>query len=171
MVRSVLGIVLRFAGSAAAVWVAALVFDRDLFDHALALKTGSTTETATTLAIVVVIFGLVNLLVKPIVRFVTFPIRILTFGLFSLVINGAMLLLTGFICAYFKLAFHVAATWWVIVAALFIGIASGVFSWIADKITAKSEPKRVTAPPPLPQPRYPQPGQQQAWDQQRPYGR
>lgn len=167
MVRPVLGIVLRFAGSAAAVWLSTLIFDRPLFNHAISLTTTSTSETVRTVVIVAVIFGLVNLLVKPVVRFVTFPIRILTFGLFSLVINGAMLLLTGLIAWYFDLPFHVAASWWVILVALFIGLGSGVLHWVADRITAKGEPKRTPPPPPAQR----QPQQQQAWNQQPPYGR
>ena len=60
-----------------------------------------------TIAIVTVIFGLVNLLVKPVVRFVTFPIRILTFGLFSLVINGAMLFLMSDLINYGELGVEI----------------------------------------------------------------
>jgi putative membrane protein len=41
------------------------------------------------------IFGIVNALVKPIVSALTCPLVILTLGLFILVINGAMLLLTA----------------------------------------------------------------------------
>jgi putative membrane protein len=118
-----------------------------------------------TIAVVTVIFGLVNLLVKPIVRLVTFPIRILTFGLFSLVINGAMLLLTGTIAAYFDLPIHVGLTWWVILAALFIGIASGVIAWLGEKITSPRASRPAPPPPPPPLPRqYQQP--QQQWGQQ-----
>lgn len=42
---------------------------------------------------VAVLLGLVNTFVKPILVFLTFPITILTFGLFILVINALMLML------------------------------------------------------------------------------
>jgi putative membrane protein len=167
MMRRLLGLVLPLVGSATAVWLSTWVFDREFFDHAIGLDEGMTTgATVRTVLIVAVIFGLVNLLVKPIVRFVTFPIRILTFGLFSLVINGAMLLVTGVIAYWLDLPFHVAATFWVILVAVFIGIVSGVLSWLGDKITS-IEPHKTqrSGPPPQRDPR------QQSWDQQRYSGR
>jgi putative membrane protein len=165
MVRRLLGLLVPFAGSATAVWLSTVLFDKDFFDHAMSLTATDTRGKVQTIAIVTVIFGLVNLLVKPIVRLVTFPIRILTFGLFSLVINGAMLLLTGTIAAYFKLPIHVGLTWWVIAAAFFIGIASGVVAWLGEKITAPRPSRPAPPPPPPPLPRqYQQP--QQQWGQQ-----
>ena len=41
------------------------------------------------------VWGLVNTLVRPIFSFFTFPLQLLTLGLFTLVINGAMLALTA----------------------------------------------------------------------------
>jgi putative membrane protein len=170
MVRRLLGLLVPFAGSATAVWLSTVLFDRDFFDHAMSLTAGDTRGKVQTIAIVTVIFGLVNLLVKPIVRLITFPIRILTFGLFSLVINGAMLLLTGTIAAYFDLPLHVGLTWWVIAAALFIGIASGVVAWLGDKITTPRAPRQAPPPPPPPPlPRQYQQPQQQWGEQQQPY--
>ncbi len=48
-----------------------------------------------TLALVALIFGLVNSLIKPIVRLLTCPFVLLTLGLFTFVIDGAMLYLTA----------------------------------------------------------------------------
>jgi putative membrane protein len=192
MVRRLLGLLVPFAGSAVAVYLSTVIFDREMFDHAISLSADTTRETVQTVLIVTVIFGLVNLVVKPVVRFVTFPIRILSFGLFSLIINGGMLLLTGFIANRIDLAFRVELTWWVIVAALFIGLASGALNWIGDKITRprpKTVVKVVEAPPPSPQvPQYQprpqygpppasappygssQPGSGQAYGSGQPYG-
>ncbi|CAN5378715.1 phage holin family protein [soil metagenome] len=47
------------------------------------------------LLLVAAIFGLVNTFVRPVLRIFTLPITILTLGLFLLVINALMLLLTG----------------------------------------------------------------------------
>jgi putative membrane protein len=47
-----------------------------------------------TLAIVALIFGIVNALVKPIFVILSCPLILLTLGLFMLVINGVMLLIT-----------------------------------------------------------------------------
>jgi putative membrane protein len=154
MLRRILGLLVPFLGSALAVYLSTRVFDRPLFHNAIELTATDTRGKVQTILIVTVVFGLVNLLVKPVVRLVTFPIRILTFGLFSLVINGAMLLLTGLIVAWLKAPFHVALTPWVIAVALFIGVVAGVVSWIGDKITAP-RPRtvvKVVAPPPPPPP-------------------
>jgi putative membrane protein len=41
------------------------------------------------------VWGLVNTLVRPILSFFTFPLQLVTLGVFTLVINGAMLALTA----------------------------------------------------------------------------
>ena len=50
---------------------------------------------ATSFVILALIFGLVNALLKPILQLLTCPLVLLTLGLFTLVINGLMLALTG----------------------------------------------------------------------------
>lgn len=49
------------------------------------------------IALVAIIFGLVNALIGPVLRFLTCPLIILTLGLFTLVINAVMLMLTAWI--------------------------------------------------------------------------
>ncbi|MFN8486470.1 MAG: phage holin family protein [Caldilineaceae bacterium] len=49
------------------------------------------------LFIVALIFGVINALIKPIVRFFTCPFYIITLGLFTFVVNGLMLMLTGYL--------------------------------------------------------------------------
>ena len=59
------------------------------------------------LLLVAAIFGLVNALVRPILRIFTLPITILTLGIFLLVINAFLLLLTGAISAELDLGLRV----------------------------------------------------------------
>jgi len=61
-----------------------------------------------TLFTVALIFGVVNAVIKPVTKFVTFPLIILTLGLFLLVINGLMLVLTSRISTWFDLGFTVS---------------------------------------------------------------
>jgi putative membrane protein len=61
-----------------------------------------------TLVGVALVFGVVNAIVKPLTKFFTFPLIILTFGLFLLVINGLMLVLTSRISGWFDLGFTVS---------------------------------------------------------------
>jgi putative membrane protein len=56
---------------------------------------------------VAVIFALVNTVIKPVLTFFSLPVIILTLGLFSLVVNAAMLQLTSWFAGQVNLAFHV----------------------------------------------------------------
>jgi len=57
--------------------------------------------------LVAFIFGLVNTFVRPVLRILTFPITIMTLGIFLIVINALMLLLTGVISAELDLGLTV----------------------------------------------------------------
>lgn len=50
------------------------------------------------------VLALLNLLVKPILFILSFPIHLLTLGLFSFVLNGVMLMLTSYVLGedYFR---------------------------------------------------------------------
>ena len=59
------------------------------------------------LFVVALIFGVINVSVRPILKFLTFPLLILTLGLFTFVLNALMLWLTGAISDALDLGFHV----------------------------------------------------------------
>jgi len=82
--------------------------------------------------IVAVIFGLVNALIRPIVKLLSLPITCLTLGLFTMVINTAMLLLTALLSGgllsieggfFDKLIYGLFAS-------IVISIISALLSWI-----------------------------------------
>lgn len=60
------------------------------------------------LAVTVVIFGVVNALVKPIVQILSLPLRWATLGLFGVVINGGLLLLTAWLAGELDNEFSIA---------------------------------------------------------------
>jgi putative membrane protein len=75
------------------------------------------------LLIVALIFGVINAIVKPIVKGLGCAIIVLTLGLFLLVINAAMLLLTSWIAGQFDIPFKVdnfypAAFWGAIIVSV-----------------------------------------------------
>ncbi|MFB7630713.1 phage holin family protein [Streptomyces sp. NPDC056149] len=78
-----------------------------------------------TLVLVALIFGLVNFLVKPVVKVLSFPLFILTLGLITLVVNALMLLLTSWLAGKVNLAFHVDGFW----TALLGGVIVSIVSW------------------------------------------
>ena len=86
-----------------------------------------------TLALVALIFGLVNALIRPLVRFLTCLINVITLGLFTLIINALMLLLTGWIAGQFDLGFEVRDFWWALLGALVISVVSFVLNLIFKK--------------------------------------
>ena len=59
------------------------------------------------LAVMALIFGLVNALIRPILKFLTCPLIVLTLGLFTLVINALMLMLASWLGRQLGLGFHV----------------------------------------------------------------
>ncbi len=77
---------------------------------------------------VALVFGVVNAFVRPVARILTFPIVILTLGLFLLVINGFMLWLTSALSDGLDLGFHVQGFVAAFLGALVVSIVSGVLS-------------------------------------------
>lgn len=70
------------------------------------------------------ILGLVNALIAPIIKLLTCPLILLTLGLFTLVINGAMLWLAGVISRELGLGFYVHDLGAAILGALVISVVS-----------------------------------------------
>ena len=73
----------------------------------ITLASSSDSELALELVVVGAIFGLVNAVVRPVVRLLSLPLIILTLGLFWIVVNAAMLLLTSAIADGVGLGFRV----------------------------------------------------------------
>lgn len=81
-----------------------------------------------TLALVALIFGLVNAVIRPIVVVLTLPLEILTLGLFTFVVNALMLLLTSWIAEGMELGFRVDGFLAAFLGALMISAVGFVLS-------------------------------------------
>ena len=81
--------------------------------------------------VVAIIFGLVNAFIRPIIKLISLPITCLTLGLFTLVINAAMIMLTAwFSGGYLSINGNVLEQFlWAFIGAIIISIVSGVLSW------------------------------------------
>ncbi|MFJ2513517.1 phage holin family protein [Streptomyces griseoviridis] len=90
----------------------------------ITLTGDSTGKKAGTLIVVALLFGLVNFLVKPVVKVLTFPLFILTLGLITLVVNALMLLLTSWLADKLDLSFHVDGFWTAVLGGLIISVVS-----------------------------------------------
>ncbi|MBA8943713.1 MULTISPECIES: phage holin family protein [Streptomyces] len=77
-----------------------------------------------TLLLVALLFGLVNFVVKPVVKLLSLPLLVLTLGLFTLVVNALMLLLTSWLADRLDLSFHVEGFWTAVLGGLIISVVS-----------------------------------------------
>ncbi|WP_371653719.1 MULTISPECIES: phage holin family protein [unclassified Streptomyces] len=90
----------------------------------ITLTGDSTGKKALTLVLVALLFGVVNFIVKPVVKLLSFPLFILTLGLITFVINALMLLLTSWLAGKLDLNFHVEGFWTALLGGLIISIVS-----------------------------------------------
>jgi len=81
-----------------------------------------------TLLIVALIFGLVNVVIRPIISILSLPLTIITLGLFTFVINAFMLLLTSWIAQGMDLGFRIDGFLPALLGALIISVVSFVLS-------------------------------------------
>jgi putative membrane protein len=110
-------LLLHWLLNAAALWVAAWLLPGLDFQG-----------TIVQLLLVAAVFGIVNSLVRPILTVLTCPLIVLTLGLFTLVINALMLLLTGALSERWGLGFAVSGFWAAFWGGLVVGLVSVVLS-------------------------------------------
>lgn len=122
--------VLQVLINALALWVAtALVPGIQIITSGTSgLETSNATvNTAVAYLFIAVVFGVINSLVKPVVKLLSLPVTILTLGLFTVVINAAMLWLTSWLSSYTPVHFTIDSFFWTaIIAALIISVISMV---------------------------------------------
>jgi putative membrane protein len=120
-----MGIIIRLAVSAAAFWLATWILP------GITLSTDSIPKAAGTLVAVAVIFGVVNAVLRPIIKTVGCGLYILTLGLVAIVVNGLLFLLASWIAGELDLPFHVDDFWpSAVLGALIVGIASSILNFV-----------------------------------------
>ena len=93
--------------------------------------------------IIAVIFGYVNAFIKPFFKFFTFPLLILSLGLFTFVINALMLKLTAWVSGFFELGFHVQGFWPALKGALVVSIVSLILNCATGTMEAINHRNRL----------------------------
>lgn len=78
------------------------------------------------------LFGIVNALIRPIVKLLALPLTILTLGLFTIIINAAMLMLTSWLSSYTPVDFAVDSFFW---TAILASIIISLVSLVAGSLT------------------------------------
>ena len=102
--------------TAAAVWLV----------PGISLTASDTTDKVVTLLIVALIFGAVNAVIKPLVSVMSTCLLVLTLGLFLLVINALMLMLTSWIGTQFGIGFHVDGFWSALFGSIIISVVGAI---------------------------------------------
>jgi len=119
-VRFLIWVVVNALALAAAAWLI----------EGIRVSGGTTEEQVITLVVVALIFGVVNAVVEPIVKLLSLPFIILTLGLFLIVINAAMLMLTSWISGELGRRFEVEGFWTAVLGAIVITIST----WILEAV-------------------------------------
>lgn len=116
---------IKIAVNAVALWVAAWLLSGISFGEG---KFGSKFAT---IILVAIVFGLVNAVVKPIAKLLSFPFIILSLGLFTFIVNAFMLQLTEWIADPLGLSFTIAHFFWdAVLGALIITVVSMILHWV-----------------------------------------
>src|SRR3954451_15323892 len=119
-----MGLIVRLAVSAFALWLTTLIFKGITVD-------GTAGRKVLTLVLVAALFGIVNAVLRPIIKTIGCWAYLLTLGLISLVVNGLLLMLTSWIAEQLDLAFHVDDFWpTAVLGALFVGAVSWVINLV-----------------------------------------
>lgn len=87
-----------------------------------------------TLLLVALIFGIVNAVLRPIIKTVGCAAYAVTLGLVALVVNGALLWLTGWIAGELGIGFEVANFW---PSAVLGALVIGLVSWLLNMFVKK----------------------------------
>lgn len=91
--------------NAVAIWVAAALIP------GVDLAEGSAVDTALSVLLIGLALAVVNAVIKPVVKVLAFPLYLLTLGLFSVIVNAAMLMLASWLSGVVGLTFEIGGFW------------------------------------------------------------
>lgn len=117
-----MGFLIRTLVTAIALWVATALID------GIEVTGSSTWSNTLTLLGVAAIFGLVNAIIKPVVKIVGCLFYVITLGLIALVVNALLFLLVDWIAGLLRLPFRVEGFW----PAFWGAIVVGVVGWLIN---------------------------------------
>lgn len=117
--------IFRVIANGVGLWLAAE------FISGVTLETdGTWQDTVLVLAVIAAILTVVNMIIRPIVKVITFPLYVLTLGLFFIVVNALMLLLTGVITDWFDYGLHIDGFGSAVLGSLVISVIATIVTAI-----------------------------------------
>ena len=120
--------ILTIVANAVAIWVAAYLLDGIQIG-------GDGSRFFLTLLGVAVVFGVLNAVVKPILKLLSLPLIVLSLGLFLFILNALMLSLTSWLAGAIGLDFHVDSFFWdAVLGAIIISAVSLVVDMLLPDV-------------------------------------
>lgn len=125
--------VVKLLINAFALWLTTLIVPGV---HVTPWQAGSGAALFWTYIVLALIFGLVNVIIGTVLRIVAFPLYLLTLGLFSLIVNGLLLLIVGWISDHWlRFGLTVDGFWWGVLGALVLGVIAWIVGLIFRPLT------------------------------------
>ncbi len=125
-----MGILIRLAVSAVALWITTLLLP------GIKVTTNSVLEQIGVIVLVAAIFGVINAVLRPLIKTVGCAFYVLTLGLAALVVNGLLFMLTSWIAGQINLPFHVDHFW---PTAVLGALLVGVISWVLNMLVPDND--------------------------------
>ena len=125
---------IRTAVTAVGLWVATLIVS------GITVTGQSGWADAWTLVLVAIIFGLVNAIIKPLVKLFGCLFYVFTLGLIAFVVNALLFLLVNWLAGLLHLPFHVHGFW----SAFWGAIIVGLVSWLINLVIPEPRSNRST---------------------------
>lgn len=121
----------RIVVTALALWLTTLIVGGSGDDGVWIVPYEETTAGLVfTFVLVTIIFAVVNVTLGTVIRFVSIPLRILTLGLFGIIINGFLLVVVGWFSDLIGFGLAVESFWWAVLAAIVFSILSAVLNGV-----------------------------------------
>lgn len=121
--KYVIGVLVSAAALAVATWAVPGIL---LSGHSAAARAG-------TLIVVAVIFGIINMVLKPVIKTIGCAFYVLTLGLAALVVNGLLLWLASWVAGQLRVPFHITGFWPAFWGAIIVGVVSWLVGAILDR--------------------------------------
>lgn len=119
-----MSILLRIVATGLAFWITSALLT------GITIDTESLGETILTVTVLAVIFGVINAVLKPIIKVVGCGLYVLTLGLFALIVNALLFLLVEVLADAMNLGFAIDGFWWAMLGALVVSFISWVITLV-----------------------------------------
>ncbi len=89
------------------------------------------------IGIIAMIYSVINLLIRPVLTLITCPMIILTLGMFTVIINGVLLLITADLAKFLGIDFHIETFFTALIGAVVISFTTFVLNALSGSYTVK----------------------------------